>query len=125
VFIDWSQNADFKTTVCVYSLRASREIPYVSVPLKWQELKKALETHNLESLYFEPEDAILRAEKMGDLFSDVLQKKQKIPNNFAKQLKNIERLTAPLKGTKPRRLTRIAALTASRKATERESRSPR
>jgi len=29
VFIDWSQNSDFKTTVAVYSMRAKRSEPYV------------------------------------------------------------------------------------------------
>ena len=33
VFIDWSQNADHKTTVAVYSLRAKRHRPYVSMPM--------------------------------------------------------------------------------------------
>src|SRR5579872_696173 len=33
VFIDWSQNSDFKTTIAVYSLRASRPRPYVSMPV--------------------------------------------------------------------------------------------
>src|SRR6266513_1084843 len=38
VFIDWSQNADHKTTIGVYSLRAKRPRPYVSMPVKWSEL---------------------------------------------------------------------------------------
>src|SRR6266480_6001574 len=36
VFIDWNQNADHKTTVGVYSLRAKRARPYVSMPVKWE-----------------------------------------------------------------------------------------
>ncbi len=36
VFIDWSQNAQTKTTVSVYSLRAKREHPFASVPVKWE-----------------------------------------------------------------------------------------
>jgi len=35
VFIDWSQNATHKTTVGVYSLRAKRDRPYVSLPITW------------------------------------------------------------------------------------------
>ena len=42
VFIDWSQNADFKTTVGVYSLRAKRARPYVSMPIRWNELANAV-----------------------------------------------------------------------------------
>src|SRR5215212_9846071 len=44
VFIDWSQNAEYKTTVGVYSLRAKRERPrpFVSLPITWGELDAAL-----------------------------------------------------------------------------------
>ena len=42
VFIDWSQNAEFKTTVGVYSLRAKRNAPFVSMPVIWDELEAAL-----------------------------------------------------------------------------------
>ena len=38
VFIDWSENADHKTTVGVYSLRAKRQTPFVSMPVTWDEL---------------------------------------------------------------------------------------
>ena len=40
VLIDWSQNDEHKTTVCVYSLRA-RERPTVSTPLTWDEVEGA------------------------------------------------------------------------------------
>ena len=39
--IDWSQNSDFKTTVCVYAMRAKREEPFISMPITWQELARA------------------------------------------------------------------------------------
>ena len=35
VFIDWSQNSDFKTTVCVYSIRAKHDEPLISMPVTW------------------------------------------------------------------------------------------
>jgi bifunctional non-homologous end joining protein LigD len=38
VFIDWSQNSDFKTTVGVYSLRAKSHKPLVSMPWISQEV---------------------------------------------------------------------------------------
>ena len=41
VFIDWSQNDEHKTTVCVYSLRA-RERPTVSTPVTWDEVEDVL-----------------------------------------------------------------------------------
>ena len=41
MLVDWSQNDDFKTTVCVYSLRA-KERPTVSTPVEWDEAESAL-----------------------------------------------------------------------------------
>jgi DNA primase len=52
VFIDWSQNADFKTTVGVYSLRAKTAQPFVSVPVDWDELAGALKKQDASRLYF-------------------------------------------------------------------------
>ena len=80
VFIDWSQNADYKTTVAVYSLRTKREEPYVSMPVTWKEVERA---RNLE---FAPDEAIKRAKKRGDLFAPVLKLKQKLPveNTYAR-----------------------------------------
>ena len=120
VFIDWSQNADFKTTVCVYSLRAAREIPYVSVPVKWQELERALTKSDLDSLYFEPEQAIQRAEKFGDLFEGALQIQQKIPRKYQNTFRDIHRLSKT-REIKSGRRSRIAGLNSSVKATARES----
>ena len=42
VFIDYSQNDEHKTTVCVYSLRA-RDRPTVSTPLEWDEVRDCLD----------------------------------------------------------------------------------
>ena len=83
VFIDWSQNADHKTTVGVYSLRAKRPRPYVSMPLKWEELKKALRKTDTELLEFTPDAALRRLKRIGDLFASVLKLKQKLPKEFA------------------------------------------
>jgi hypothetical protein len=68
VFIDWSQNADYKTTVAVYSLRAKSETPYVSMPVEWEELVKP----KRKALSFEPDEALARVKKMGDLFAPLL-----------------------------------------------------
>jgi bifunctional non-homologous end joining protein LigD len=65
VFIDWSQNAGYKTTVAVYSLRAKSERPYVSMPVRWEELVRP----KRKALYFEPDEAVARVKKMGDLFA--------------------------------------------------------
>ena len=78
VFIDWSQNADFKTTVGVYSLRAKRERPFVSLPVEWDELKRVLRSRKPERLFFEPQAALKRLEKIGDLFAPMLTLMQSI-----------------------------------------------
>ncbi len=78
VFVDWSQNDDHKTTVCVYSLRA-RERPTVSMPVGWDEVEEALETGRAEPLVFEADAVVNRVEQHGDLFAPVLDQKQKLP----------------------------------------------
>jgi bifunctional non-homologous end joining protein LigD len=77
VFIDWSQNDDHKTTVCVYSLRA-KERPTVSTPLKWTEVEQAISRRKADALVFESKDVLERVEKHGDLFEPVLTRKQKL-----------------------------------------------
>jgi bifunctional non-homologous end joining protein LigD len=78
VFIDWSQNDDHKTTVCVYSLRA-QPTPSVSAPLAWEEVEAAVKARDASALRFGPEDVLHRVEEHGDLFAPVLKKKQKLP----------------------------------------------
>jgi bifunctional non-homologous end joining protein LigD len=73
VFIDWSQNSRHKTTVAVYSLRA-REHPTVSTPVTWDEV-----ADDSLDLVFETGDVLERIEQHGDLFADVLSKRQKLP----------------------------------------------
>jgi LigD-like primase-polymerase len=50
VFIDWSQNADYKTTAGVYSLRAKQQRPFVSMPVAWDELERALKRSQTDAL---------------------------------------------------------------------------
>lgn len=78
VFVDWSQNDDHKTTVCVYSMRA-KERPTVSTPITWDEVEAALKKTNGTALAFGPEDVLKRVEKNGDLFAPVLKLKQSVP----------------------------------------------
>jgi bifunctional non-homologous end joining protein LigD len=59
VFIDYSQNADYKTTVAVYSLRATGR---VSMPVTWREVETA------QRLEFGPEEAVARLAEVGDLW---------------------------------------------------------
>src|SRR3954453_392083 len=78
VLVDWSQNDDHKTTVCVYSLRA-RERPTVSAPLRWEELEDALEAREPERLVLESSDVLDRVDQHGDLFAPVLELRQDLP----------------------------------------------
>jgi len=84
VFIDWSQNADFKTTVSVYSLRAKREEPFASMPVTWKEVERR------KPLEFTPDRAMARLKKEGDLFAPVLKLKQSIPNVPAATARGVE-----------------------------------
>ncbi len=79
VFIDWSQNSDFKTTVAPYSLRARQAEPFISMPVKWEELTRAVKRRDASILYFTPEQALARVRKIGDLFAPVLSLRQKLP----------------------------------------------
>jgi bifunctional non-homologous end joining protein LigD len=82
VLVDWSQNDDHKTTVCVYSLRA-RERPTASTPLRWEELEEALEAKDADRLVFECDEVLDRVERHGDLFAPVLERRQKLPDMAA------------------------------------------
>lgn len=78
VFIDWSQNDQNKTTVCVYSLRA-RDRPTVSTPITWAEIDAALRKGDTDTLRFEADDVLRRVEQRGDLFEQMLTLRQKLP----------------------------------------------
>lgn len=77
VFIDWSQNDEHKTTVCAYSLRA-KDQPSASTPLKWEEVEATTRSRSKQPLYFSPADVLKRVERHGDLFAQVLKKKQSL-----------------------------------------------
>jgi bifunctional non-homologous end joining protein LigD len=78
VFVDWSQNDEHKTTICVYSLRA-REEPAVSTPVSWNEVENCLKKKKAELLKFRSDQVLARVEKIGDLFEPVEKLKQKLP----------------------------------------------
>ncbi|HEX2180588.1 MAG TPA: non-homologous end-joining DNA ligase [Actinomycetota bacterium] len=78
VLIDWSQNDFFKTTVCVYSLRA-KETPTVSTPITWDEVEATAKERDPAKLRFTSEDALSRIEGHGDLFAPVLTQQQTLP----------------------------------------------
>jgi bifunctional non-homologous end joining protein LigD len=78
VFIDWSQNDEHKTTVCVYSLRA-RERPTVSTPVTWDEVEALLRTRDPEDLSFTSAEVLERVTDHGDCFAPVLELRQQLP----------------------------------------------
>ena len=77
VFVDWSQNAFHKTTICVYSLRG-RSRPTASTPLRWSEVAAGPE--DPDALVFEADAVLDRVEEFGDLFSSVLTRQQGLPS---------------------------------------------
>ena len=79
VFINWSQNDASRTMICVYSLRA-REKPFVSFPLEWRELERLAGQGDPEKMQVISAEALRRMEAEGDLFREVLVKKQKLPH---------------------------------------------
>ena len=81
IFVDWSQNDDHKTTVCVYSLRA-KEYPTVSTPVTWQEVEATLKKADPQKLVFKSDEVLKRVEKQGDLFQPVLKLKQRLKTNL-------------------------------------------
>jgi bifunctional non-homologous end joining protein LigD len=81
VFVDWSQNDEHKTTICVYSLRAKAE-PTVSTPVTWDEVANCLKKKKADLLKFRSDKTLARVEKMGDLFASVEKLKQKLPKKW-------------------------------------------
>jgi len=80
VFIDWYQNNERKTTIAVYSLRA-RERPTVSTPVAWEEIERAVEEDDRDSLVFEAGEVLERVEQHGDLFAPLLTLTQELPES--------------------------------------------
>jgi len=78
VFVDYSQNDEHKTTVCVYSLRA-RERPTVSTPVTWDEVRACHDSSDPRQLVFEAAQVLDRVAQHGDLFAPVLSLRQEIP----------------------------------------------
>jgi bifunctional non-homologous end joining protein LigD len=79
VLIDWSQNDPNKTTVCVYSLRAS-ERPMVSTPLAWEEVERGSRARREPKLSADPRGLLERVDRFGDLFQGLLERVQKLPD---------------------------------------------
>jgi bifunctional non-homologous end joining protein LigD len=59
VFVDWSQNSDYKTTIAVYSLRAKSDRPFMSLPITWEELKQLREEKAADRFCLPPKAAFV------------------------------------------------------------------
>jgi bifunctional non-homologous end joining protein LigD len=81
VFVDWSQNTDFKTTVNVYSLRALAQ-PTVSTPLRWEEVEAVTASRDPDDLVFTSADVLERVAEHGDLFAGVVELRQSLPESL-------------------------------------------
>jgi bifunctional non-homologous end joining protein LigD len=79
IFVDWSQNDQYKTTVNVYSMRA-KERPTASTPVTWKEVEQCLKKEDPELLVFTSDQTLARVEKDGDLWKDLPKIKQKLPS---------------------------------------------
>ena len=79
VLVDWSQNAQHKTTVCVYSLRALAR-PTVSTPLRWEEVEAVVGSRDPDDLVFTSSDVLDRVAEQGDCFAGVLELEQRVPD---------------------------------------------
>jgi bifunctional non-homologous end joining protein LigD len=78
ILVDWSQNDEHKTTVCVYSVRA-RERATVSAPVSWEEVQRCHDTGDAGVLSFETEQVLARVAAEGDRFAMLLSTRQELP----------------------------------------------
>ena len=78
VLVDWSQNDEHKTTVCVYSLRA-KDRPTVSTPITWDEVEAVRVSRDPEELAFDSDAVLARVAEHGDLFAAVETLQQELP----------------------------------------------
>ncbi|HEV7646585.1 MAG TPA: DNA ligase D [Actinophytocola sp.] len=72
VFIDWSQNNQYKTTIAPYSLRG-RTAPTVSTPITWDEVAACRHPNDL---VFTADEILSRVEEHGDLLKPLLAEKR-------------------------------------------------
>jgi bifunctional non-homologous end joining protein LigD len=79
VLIDWSQNDQHKTTVCVYSVRAAPQ-PTVSTPVTWDEVRACLDAGDAAVLRFAAPHVLERVARYGDLFAPVASLVQRLPD---------------------------------------------
>jgi bifunctional non-homologous end joining protein LigD len=75
VFVDWSQNNPYKTTIASYSLRG-RGRPTVATPLTWDEVRAC---RRPDDLVFTAADLPARVAEHGDLMRGLFTEPQRLP----------------------------------------------
>jgi bifunctional non-homologous end joining protein LigD len=126
VLIDWSQNDESKTTICVYSLRAKSK-PFVAAPLQWSEVEACLKKDDPKLVFFGPDEVLARVKKHGDLFAEVLTLKQKLPKGAAEALDVLaqqpteDKESAAVKKQSPKSSAKKAAAPPARRSAEKET----
>lgn len=72
IFIDWSQNNQYKTTIAPYSLRG-RPTPTASTPVTWDEVERC---RHVNDMTFTATDVLARLDDHADLLKPLLAKKR-------------------------------------------------
>ncbi|MHA6618265.1 non-homologous end-joining DNA ligase [Pseudonocardia sp. DLS-67] len=75
VFVDWSQNNPYKTTIASYSLRG-RARPTVATPVTWDEVRAC---RRPDDLVFTAADLPARIAEHGDLLAPLFTEPQRLP----------------------------------------------
>jgi bifunctional non-homologous end joining protein LigD len=75
VFVDWSQNNPYKTTIASYSLRG-RARPTVATPVTWDEVRAC---RRPDDLVFTASDLPARIAEHGDLLAPLFTEPQRLP----------------------------------------------
>jgi bifunctional non-homologous end joining protein LigD len=79
VLLDWLQNDPFRSTAAPYSLRATTE-PTVSMPVTWDDVERGA-SGDTTTLLPSPDRALARIDHDGDLFEEVLIRRQRLPGS--------------------------------------------
>ena len=77
VLVDWLQNDWRRSTVAPYSLRAAIA-PSISMPLRWEDVERAIATSSERGLWFSPAKALERLDAVGDVFAEVQTLEQRL-----------------------------------------------
>jgi bifunctional non-homologous end joining protein LigD len=78
VFIDWSQNDPWKSTVAPWSVRGLF-VPTVAAPLAWPEVQHAAATGDITSLMTRMHEISSRLIRNGNAYTEIMRTRQRLP----------------------------------------------